>query len=521
VPNSGLIAGVDSGAFSVHRQYEPSRDLLTLVSNAWNGTTLSTFAYANDALGRRTQRIDDVAVTNTFGYNPRSELVSAAMDTNSFTYGYDAIGNRTAVTNNAEVLTYLSNALNQYTNIANGVTNTPIYDADGNLLTRGDWGLDWDGENRLVAMTNGTSTLAFAYDYMGRRVTKVTDGFTHHFWYDGWNLAQEISSSGITTIYTWGSDLSGSLQGAGGIGGLLSVTLCGAGVSPATYFPCYDANGNVTELVATNGTLAAQYAYDPYGNILHQSGPLAAENPFRFSTKYTDQETGLVNFGFRLYQPPVGRWLSRDPIEEEGGLNLYGFLENDPANDVDMLGEHGTVAPEIARLRRTAIDWRVAGYDFAANVLTHFFTGRGPATYIGSPAEANKIKIDPKYRDAAQEHFDRLAHSYGGRTGRYRISRDARAKDFAFHVDYYSGDLFYALGGAHFGYRGILDICGSRNWIATVNMVQRDYYTFARRGFLWGRLWAPSYRAARHLEFPHGFHPFWNEEEWPDQLYSL
>ena len=66
--------------------------------------------------------------------------------------------------------------------------------------------------------------------------------------------------------------------------------------------------------------------------------PIAFENPFRFSTKYTDQESGFLNYGRRLYNPTTGRWLSKDPIEEDGGLNLYGFVYNSPLNFWDMLG---------------------------------------------------------------------------------------------------------------------------------------------------------------------------------------
>jgi len=66
---------------------------------------------------------------------------------------------------------------------------------------------------------------------------------------------------------------------------------------------------------------------------------MAKANPFRFSTRYQDEETGLVYYGHRYYDASTGRWLGRDPIGENGGRNLYGFLDNDPANFVDVLGE--------------------------------------------------------------------------------------------------------------------------------------------------------------------------------------
>jgi RHS repeat-associated protein len=82
----------------------------------------------------------------------------------------------------------------------------------------------------------------------------------------------------------------------------------------------------------------ATYEYAPYGEILASSGDFAAVNPFRFSTKYHDDETGLIDFGRRLYDPLLGRWINRDPIGEFGGANLYGYVRNGPIDRLDRLG---------------------------------------------------------------------------------------------------------------------------------------------------------------------------------------
>lgn len=135
--------------------------------------------------------------------------------------------------------------------------------------------------------------------------------------------------------YTWGLDASGSMQGAGGVGGLLMVNAGSGGV----HFPAYDLNGNVMGLVnATNGNISAKYEYGPFGEVFCSVGDMAKVNPFGFSTKYTDNETDLLYYGYRYYSPALGRWLSRDPIEERGGLNLYAFVNNDPVNKWDKLG---------------------------------------------------------------------------------------------------------------------------------------------------------------------------------------
>jgi len=92
---------------------------------------------------------------------------------------------------------------------------------------------------------------------------------------------------------------------------------------------------------ADDGSLAASYTYDPFGNILSSAGVFAGINPFRFSTKYLDFETGLYYYGYRFFIPELGRWVNRDPMEEEGGLNLYVFAKNGPINLFDLLGLKG------------------------------------------------------------------------------------------------------------------------------------------------------------------------------------
>ena len=79
------------------------------------------------------------------------------------------------------------------------------------------------------------------------------------------------------------------------------------------------------------------YAYGPFGEVVRASGPMAGQNPSQFSTKYTDAETGLNYYGYRYYNPSTGRWISRDPIGENGGLNLMSS-RNNPVSQVNSLG---------------------------------------------------------------------------------------------------------------------------------------------------------------------------------------
>lgn len=224
------------------------------------------------------------------------------------------------------------------------------YDSDGNLTSDGRWTYVWDAENRLIQMiansvTSGSQSLKFAYDFQGRRVSKRvwsnrgstgTPDVTLKFLYDGWNPVSALNASGaIIATYTWGLDLSGSQQGAGGVGGLVIVGVSGSG----TNFVAYDGNGNVSFLVnSLNGAITAQYEYGPFGEVIRQTGTMAKANPFRFSTKYQDDETDLLYYGYRYYNPSTGRWLSRDPIEEQGGVNLYTLNVNSCISFVDYVG---------------------------------------------------------------------------------------------------------------------------------------------------------------------------------------
>jgi len=232
------------------------------------------------------------------------------------------------------------------------------YDLDGNLTSDGRYNYTWDGENRLITMTSLTNaptasmvSLAFTYDYMGRRIQKIVStnsasgwvvSYTNKFVYDGWNVVAILDgTNNLLYTFTWGTDLSGSMQGAGGVGGLISITYCApnAGTNAGTYFPCYDGNGNVVALVnAANGGFAGNWEYGPFGELIRATGPMAKLNPFMFSTKCYDWESGLYYYGHRYYNPSTGRWPSRDPIEEEGGNNLYASSANDLINAYDYLG---------------------------------------------------------------------------------------------------------------------------------------------------------------------------------------
>jgi len=222
------------------------------------------------------------------------------------------------------------------------------YDADGNLTNDGRWSYVWDGENRLIQMTVNTNvglqyTLTFAYDDQGRRIQKLVSTnniniYTNRFLYDSWNLVAEVNpASSLIRNYMWGNDLSGSMQGAGGVGGLLQMSYHGLGATNC--FSAFDGNGNIVALVgADDGSIVATYEYSPFGEMIRSSGRMASLDPIRFSTKYNDDESTFLYYGFRYYKPAAGAWLSRDPIEERGDINLYSLTANYPVNRFDRNG---------------------------------------------------------------------------------------------------------------------------------------------------------------------------------------
>jgi RHS repeat-associated protein len=227
------------------------------------------------------------------------------------------------------------------------------YDPDGNMTNDGRWSFTWDAENRLTKVeslasgpTASKRKVVWEFDWRGRRIRQTTyDGSSGSyaatedlkFLSDGWRNVAELNATNNALVrwYVWGLDLSGSLDGAGGIGGLLMMESATNG----PHFYCHDGNGNVAGLVRTSdGTVSAAYEYDTFGRALRATGAEAKENPFRFSTKRANDTTDLPLYEMRPYSASSGRFLCGDPSGEAGGLNLYAFAQNDPVAEFDPLG---------------------------------------------------------------------------------------------------------------------------------------------------------------------------------------
>jgi RHS repeat-associated protein len=378
VADSGIVFHVAGPVHKVINSYEEDRDVLARKQNQENSGSdaWSKYVYSVNALGQRTAldlsldpEVDGGTLVSSdvsWDYNARDEVVEADHEITAHdrAYSFDGIGNRTETAAGTTILTgtpdHAANSLNQYTKVEG--TNLPAgaHDDDGNLVNDGTREYYWDSENRLVRVSGGTYTLAeYVYDHIGRRIAKIATAESPQgeerriYFYDGWNLVGEyafveipdpedseetIWSWELDFSYTWGLDLSQSLQGAGGVGGLLAVEKH-LGADTGEYYPTYDGNGNVSEYLHSSGAQVAHYQYDPFGNQLSlSSGTLKDLFQHRFSTKYHDAESGFYYYGYRYFDPVTGRWPSRDPIGERGGVNLYGFVANDGLTKVDRLG---------------------------------------------------------------------------------------------------------------------------------------------------------------------------------------
>jgi RHS repeat-associated protein len=215
--------------------------------------------------------------------------------------------------------------------------SAPVLYRNGVALSPTKEDYTYDAEDRRISQTDSTWSATGGSSGLGGWVT----GLTTLYAYDGSNLIAEINGATNKPIrtYAWG------LDSGGGIGGLLTITTYHAdGTVNQTYRPLYDGRGNVTGLVNAVGQVVATYTYSAFGTTTATwnattGGAATDPNPFRFSTKYFDSQTGLYYYGYRFYSPQQGRWINPDPIGVNGGANDKAFCGNDPINVFDALGE--------------------------------------------------------------------------------------------------------------------------------------------------------------------------------------
>jgi RHS repeat-associated protein len=308
---------------------------LTSVLHQLSGSTIDGASYTLDSAGNRTAKTDQLTSgTSNYTYDAIYQLTQVTQANNTTeSYSYDAVGNRTA---SLGVSSYTTNASNELTATSNA---SYTYDSNGNTLTKtvgsNTTSYTWDYENRMTSVTLPSSggAVTFKYDPLGRRIEKISPTTTSVFAYDGENLIEETNSSGaVVARYSQTENIDEPL-----------AMLRGG----ATSFYNADGLGGITSLANSAGVLAQTYSYDSYGKLTNTAGSLI--NPFQYTGRESDAETGLYYYRARYYDPIAGRFISEDPTGLEAlgeGTDLYRYVENNPTDGLDPFGLY-TLKPGV------------------------------------------------------------------------------------------------------------------------------------------------------------------------------
>jgi len=297
---------------------------LTSVLHQLSGSTMDGAAYTLDNAGNRTAKTDELAgVTSNYSYDAIYELTGVTQGSNTTeSYTFDPVGNRLS---SLGVSPYSYNTSNELTSTP---TTSYTFDYNGNTTSKtdstGTTNYAWDYENRLTQVTlpGSGGTVTFKYDPFGRRIYKSSSAGTSVYAYDGDNLIEEANSSGSAVArYSQGLNIDEPLA-------MLRS-------STTSYYQA-DGLGSITSLSSGAGALAQTYGYDSFGKQTSSSGSLT--NPFQYTARESDPETGLYYYRARYYDPLGGRFLREDPIRFDAGVNFYSYVRNNPTGLFDPSG---------------------------------------------------------------------------------------------------------------------------------------------------------------------------------------
>ena len=363
---SDLLANLQlPNGTTIVNSYDGLHRLTQVVNKKTNNATLNKFAYSYDnsqvRTGMQMQYGTDPLRQVGYTYDAVDQLVGevatggVAGSNYSNAFSYDAMGNRlkrdTTQGTNTSITRSGVNALNQLTSVSTSLnggtaqTSGLSYDATGNLAKAttaggGNTLYLYDDSDRLFriekrdANNAPTSKSEFIYDYASRKAVSQEFTYTAGAWVQSSEKRRVFSGLDVIQERDENNQVTAQLVRDGNLGGILSRS-----TAQDTSFFGYDGAGNVSLLTDENGNEVGRYRYDAFGNTLEIAGARAAENPYRFSTKELHGASGLYDFGFRCYSTSLGRWINRDPVEEEGGANLYAAFENSPVIMGDEYGQ--------------------------------------------------------------------------------------------------------------------------------------------------------------------------------------
>ena len=257
-----------------------------------------------------------------YSYDSKNRLESAQPTSgNAYNYTYDAVDNITG----QNATQFSNNELNQITSARSqgSTTGTASYDGNGNILQDNTSGALfkylWDAENRLVQVTQPSgNTVQFRYNGLGQRLAIVSASVENRYLWCGESICQSRNASDVVT---WRYYQEGETRP------LASLLL----------YYSRDQIGSVRDVLSvTNGSRLASLDYDPYGNTIQASGSITPD--FQYAGMFHETSSGYYLTNYRAYNPGNGRWLNRDPIGEQGGINLYAYVNSNPISNLDLLG---------------------------------------------------------------------------------------------------------------------------------------------------------------------------------------
>lgn len=268
-----------------------------------------------------------------YGYDGINRLKAFSKTNNSQSFNYDGVNNRTTAEIDGVYVTYSINKMNAYTSItSNGNTITPAYDANGNTTAYAGINYDYDDENRITEVNDGT-TATYKYDALGRRIYKATATDTTNYYFDGLQIIEDRNGNdSAIASYVWGIWLDDI------------VTMSR---NNNVYYYSTNLIGSVISVSDTTGKLVERYEYEPFGKqTIYDANNVvllasAVGNTYLFTGRQIDKETGLYYFRARYYDAVTGRFLQRDPLGYVDGLGLYVYVKNMPLSMFDSYGMEG------------------------------------------------------------------------------------------------------------------------------------------------------------------------------------
>jgi RHS repeat-associated protein len=332
---------------------------------AYGNGTSSSYSYGiDDNLATLHHQFNGSSVTLGYTYNKVHNRTGSSADNNQFIYDISADSQDA----------YVPNSLNQYSSVG-GVSFA--YDANGNLTSDGVNTYAYDSENRLVAANTPQHAAGYTYDPFGRRTSKTVDGMTTSFLHDGDRVIAEYDGSQtLVRRYVYGV----------GIDEPIRMT-----TTTSSYYYSFEALGSVIALSDAGGSVAETYAYSPYGKVDQAS---SFGNPYLYTGREYDEETGLSYYRARYYDARTGRFLQTDQVGYNGGLNLYAYVGNNPQSWIDPRG--------LARERRAESEegqWVYWGWERKWNLFVY---GHSSGTYYFRNVKTGEVrKIITRGRRAA------------------------------------------------------------------------------------------------------------------------